>query len=1316
VPHGREVAVDGAERPEANCNKESDATLEQPLFLAAMASRTTFWLDVTSRWNWASSYWLRTLDVCERLPRADGMFNLTERLQRAAGALAIEVGAHLPALPKPVFNTAPGWQLEQWQSGGSPPATVRKSEARAALLLAVHAAQGYTPRAVWVAAWTFIQRLVQLVLDAQHHANERFTSTARRGGGGESVGSICPEMWRMLCTPWQAQTFPPTAPPRTQPTNRHRAPWFGIAGTPRVYVGVEARGVVQWCARASGFDIASSGDEQVHGLILSSRVSGWSRGSDRDAAGPASLEQQELQALAAAIAQAMERRPLFALVETGVNFWQGQSATAAHTLLRAWRMAGYLVTTEEIDSAAWFGTAQSRVRVFLLATCETWAELAGPLRLPARPDTAPLQDTGASVLREWAPGMEHLLLPTGAVLWAAEAADAGTKDPGAVHRVGKFHAKQGRGEVFSTQGKLPACTATAPTALAVEVTVHGQRRARLLLDAELGLLFTKGSCGAGATGDERSGHFWGQEWHAAPALALFRSLRQQLSPATVFRPSAVEDIIGTEDAKKLTAAQEQGWEDFSKLVRTGKVDSGEGTSLPRPTQVRILGGAAAHPRARQFTWDLRQFWESGDPADICPAGTGTSPRMGRVRARWRDLRHLLSGYPDRGIVSSFKHGFANQAQPLQRFLLSPNHAGAYKAYTKGCDDMDEELAAQRLERFPLSHPPFFPIRGSPQGSVPKHEPDGSLSLKRRRVIDLSHLENLGLALNQLIDLKEDFVTLSYMTYDGMIFNVMLMKRSGASVWLCKVDCKRCYRQFDRPEHELPAHALTFPFFNSHEPGAESRVPDAGCDRRGALDWIADYVMQFGDCTGANLATRAVLAIVWLWAAAMALFRPRCAQARKWQCTVRAAREHFKQQPFKSDFTVPDGQFYSGQQPSLQFGPELAHAENFIDDIVMAIVGAPPLPDAAASNKQAAEAASKPSAVTAVGVVPPERDHQARAKAASEAALSKQDRVDAMALLLTLMTMAGLPVSDDKLEWEGEWSEVLTILGIEADTARCRSRITESKRSAMLAILTHFAQLDAAGLKQWQSLLGRLIFAARAIPKGRLYVTTFIQQLRRAQQHGSAPVTAQVLEEINFWLRVLREWDGSAWWPDLMWLGTATDGYHWLSTDASTSVGAGGFFKGLWFSFSWEEFLPSFVQESCKFHIGELEAIAAWVWLCWLLQQPDLQSDFRGKRFLFRCDNMGVVQSENNLKPKDRTTEFAIKEIHTAEIVASCEMRFLHIDTHANAIADAASRDDLDAMTRAINERRLVYPLRRVQVSELRLPSSTWQRLVFYKNG
>ena len=644
--------------------------------------------------------------------------------------------------------------------------------------------------------------------------------------------------------------------------------------------------------------------------------------------------------------------------------------------------------------------------------------------------------------------------------------------------------------------------------------------------------------------------------------------------------------------------------------------------------------------------------------------------MAKVRARWRDLRYLLSGYPDRGIVSAFKFGFANLATPIHRLLLSPNHAGAYKAYSKGCDDVGIELEAQRVERFPLEQPPFFPIRGSPQGSVPKHNPDGSLSLKRRRVCDLSHLDNLGLALNQLINLQDDFVTLAWMTYDRMVFNIMLMKRSGAPVWVCKVDCRSCYRQFDRPEHELPAQALTWPFFHGFLPcRAGPSIPEDAANQGGTLDWIADFVLQFGDCAAANLATRAVQVLVWLWIAAMSRFRARCAQAQKWQHAVRTARDHFERQPFDSDFAVPDGHFYSGQKPSLQVGSELAHAENFIDDTILAIVGE-----------------------------------------------DKQDRVSAMALFLVLMVIASIPASDDKLKAEGEWSQVLDILGIECDTARCRSRITESKRQAMITILEHFTSLDAAGLKQWQSLLGRLIFAARAVPKGRLYVTTIIQQLRRAQTNGSAPVTPQVHEEVNFWLRVITEWNGAAWWPGLMWLGSATDGYHWLSTDASTSVGAGGFFKGFWFSFSWTDFFPAFVQEQCNFHIGELEAIAAWVWLRWLLRQEKFQVDFRGKRFLFRCDNMGVVQSENNLKPKDRTTEFVIKEIHAAEIVASCELRFLHIDTHANAIADAASRDDFVAMVNAINDRNLVYPLSRVQVVELQLPHSIWQRLVCYKNG
>ena len=121
-------------------------------------------------------------------------------------------------------------------------------------------------------------------------------------------------------------------------------------------------------------------------------------------------------------------------------------------------------------------------------------------------------------------------------------------------------------------------------------------------------------------------------------------------------------------------------------------------------------------------------------------------------------------------------------------------------------------------------------------------------------------------------------------------------------------------------------------------------------------------------------------------------------------------------------------------------------------------------------------------------------------------------------------------------------------------------------------------------------------------------------------------------------------------------------------DASGSIGMGMLWGERWCA----EFWPSFPGRATNIAILEMVPLilAAEIW----------GSEWRGKKILFRSDNMAVVHAVNGWLPRDPHLVSLLKRLARMAILQCFHIRCLHVRGVDNVDADLPSRDILEEFT------------------------------------
>jgi hypothetical protein len=273
-----------------------------------------------------------------------------------------------------------------------------------------------------------------------------------------------------------------------------------------------------------------------------------------------------------------------------------------------------------------------------------------------------------------------------------------------------------------------------------------------------------------------------------------------------------------------------------------------------------------------------------------------------------------------------------------------------------------------------------------------------------------------------------------------------------------------------------------------------------------------------------------------------------------------------------------------------------------------------------------------------------------------------DCQELLAVFLRVCKLLGIPVAMEKVDGP---ATIIIFLGLELDSVLQQIRLPLEKLTAILAELEEWTHRTKATKRQLLSLIGKLSFAARAVPAGRLFIRRLITLSTKVQRlHHHIRLNEEARADIAWWQSFLPTWNGTASFVD-RFTTPATDLN--IYTDASGTHGCGAYFRGEWFHYAWPPSQQLSKHTSIQWQ--ELFAIVAAAFTWGHLWQQ--------KRILFFCDNLPIVQAWEGKGSKQPRVMSLLRTLFLTAARNSFTITMKHLPGKSNEIADAISRKQFD---------------------------------------
>ena len=244
------------------------------------------------------------------------------------------------------------------------------------------------------------------------------------------------------------------------------------------------------------------------------------------------------------------------------------------------------------------------------------------------------------------------------------------------------------------------------------------------------------------------------------------------------------------------------------------------------------------------------------------------------------------------------------------------------------------------------------------------------------------------------------------------------------------------------------------------------------------------------------------------------------------------------------------------------------------------------------------------------------------------------------------------------------STLMTFIGILFNTDKMTKQITEQRLNEIKLLLRLWLNQEKASLKDIQSLIGKLNFAACCVRQGRIFISMLIRWLKVLYKEDICDhiIPDYVKKDILWWYSFLRTYNGIS----------MMSYEHWLEPNEmffsdSCLIGCGWFWQGRYF----HALFPKRIQRK-KNHINFLEMMAIIICLkVW-------GKSFKGKRIQIFCDNFAVFQVLSSGKAKCQYLQSDLREVVFLAATMEFEIRTIHIESKSNSFADHLSRWYLDS--------------------------------------
>eukprot|EP00731_Ephydatia_muelleri_P033672 Em0035g9a len=229
---------------------------------------------------------------------------------------------------------------------------------------------------------------------------------------------------------------------------------------------------------------------------------------------------------------------------------------------------------------------------------------------------------------------------------------------------------------------------------------------------------------------------------------------------------------------------------------------------------------------------------------------------------------------------------------------------------------------------------------------------------------------------------------------------------------------------------------------------------------------------------------------------------------------------------------------------------------------------------------------------------------------------------------------------------------------------------QESMSTMLQKLQNISSLIKSWLgkckatkRELLSLIGKLSFAAKVVPAGRLFLRRLIQLSTTVRKlHHHIHLNPEARADLRWWNSFLPSWNGISMFIAPEWKDA--DSFQ-LYTDASGSFGFGAYLDGAWFRGDWQPH-QQLLKRSIQWQ--ELFAIvaAALTWGHFLT----------GQRIRFHCDNLPIVQAWTNQSSRHPGIMDLLRTLFFIAARNNFTVSLVHLPGRLNCIADALSRNQM----------------------------------------
>ena len=262
----------------------------------------------------------------------------------------------------------------------------------------------------------------------------------------------------------------------------------------------------------------------------------------------------------------------------------------------------------------------------------------------------------------------------------------------------------------------------------------------------------------------------------------------------------------------------------------------------------------------------------------------------------------------------------------------------------------------------------------------------------------------------------------------------------------------------------------------------------------------------------------------------------------------------------------------------------------------------------------------------------------------------------LAILDGAFAMLHIPMAAHKREGP---TTCLVILGIEIDTQAGELRLPTNKLERLCSLLQEWGDKRVCARKELESLIGLLNHACKVVRSGRSFLCRMIDLLHTVQpSQPMIRLNTGFRSDLAWWNTFIAKWNG------VSFLSPPSHLPHLeITSDASGSWGCGAWHNYSWFQVQWD-------SQAQALSIAEKELIPI------ILALTAWGGAWANRRIICHCDNQVVVACLRSRTSKCKGVMHLLRCLLFIEASMCCYLHPIYIDTHANYLADALSRNNI----------------------------------------